>query len=161
MTALPPIFWKAYIAQPVERVYETLTTATGWDAWFTCGSAIDGGVLVLRWQDVVRAQHRVTLWGGHDGELRCPIVASEPPTRFSFQWTTGEHPTTVDLRLSRRGPGTIVEVTESGHTQADLVPVGGVTAAARYALNAAGWGSALEMLKYYLEHGVTYGKVPL
>jgi uncharacterized protein YndB with AHSA1/START domain len=159
-TALPPIYWKTYIAAPCERVFDTLTTAAGWDGWFTRGSTMNERELVMRWVDVARAQHRASLWSGHDGELRCPIVASEAPTRFAFRWTSGDHPTLIDFRLAPRGPGTVVEVTESGHTHDDLAAVGGVTAAARYALNAAGWGSALELLKVYVERGLAYGPVP-
>jgi uncharacterized protein YndB with AHSA1/START domain len=160
VTELPPIYWKTYIAAPIDRVFETLTTATGWDSWFTRGSTIDDRALVMRWTDVAAEQHRDTLWDGHDGELRCPIVARDEPTRFAFHWTSGDHETTIDFRLSRRGAGTVVEVTESGHTHADLAPAGGVTTAARYALNAAGWGSALELLKIFVERGISYGPVP-
>jgi uncharacterized protein YndB with AHSA1/START domain len=160
MTELPPIYWKTYIACPIDRAFETLATAAGWDGWFTRGSVIEGGDLVMRWTGVAEARHRATLWSGHDAELRCPIIARELPTRFAFRWTTCARPTTVDFRLSRRGTGTIVEVTESGHTAEELQPAGGVTATARYALNAAGWGSALELLKMYLEHGTAYGPVP-
>jgi uncharacterized protein YndB with AHSA1/START domain len=160
MSSLPPIYWKTYIAAPIERVFETLTTAAGWDGWFTHGSSIDERELVMRWHDVTKIGHRVTLWNGHDGELRCPIIAHERPTRFAFQWRSGERPTTVELRLSPRGEGTVVEVTETGHTDAELAPTGGVHEAARYALNAAGWGSALELLKFYVERGVGYGSVP-
>lgn len=159
MTELPPIYWKTYVECSIERAFETLTTARGWDAWFTLGSAMTEHELVMRWTGVAQARHRAALWNGHDAELRCPIVASESPARFAFQWTTCGRPTTVDFRLSRRGTGTVVEVTESGHTAAELAPAGGVTAAARYALNAAGWGSALELLKMYLEHGIAYGPI--
>jgi len=160
MSELPPIYWKTYVAAAIERVFETLTTAAGWDGWFTRGSTCDERELVMRWQDVQRARHRVTLWDGHDGEMRCPIITREPPTRFAFRWTTTDRTTTVDFTLTPRGDGTVVEVTEHGFTDADLAPAGGVMAAARYALNAAGWGSALELLKLYIEHGVQYGPVP-
>ena len=160
MSELPPIYWKTYVAAPIERVFDVLATAAGWDGWFTHGSSLDDRELVMRWTDVARSQHRVTLWNGHDAELRCAIVARERPARFAFRWTSGDHPTTVEFRLARRGDGTVVEVSETGHTHADLAPTGGVIAAARYALNAAGWGSALELLKVYVERGVSYGPVP-
>ena len=32
---LTPIDYKTYIDVPSQRVFETLTTAAGWDAWFT------------------------------------------------------------------------------------------------------------------------------
>ena len=97
---LPPIYWKTYVAAPIERVFHTLTTAAGWDGWFTLGSTIDDRELVLRWVDVARARHRVSLWGGHDGELHCPIVARDAPTRFAFHWTSSTHPT-LDRKSTR------------------------------------------------------------
>jgi len=129
MSELPPIYWKTYVAAAIERVFETLTTAAGWDGWFTRGSTCDERELVMRWQDVQRARHRVTLWDGHDGEMRCPIITREPPTRFAFRWTTTDRTTTVDFTLTPRGDGTVVEVTEHGFTDADLAPAGGVMAA--------------------------------
>ena len=49
--------------------------------------------------------------------------------------------------------GTVVTVTESGHTASpkDLEAL---------VECASGWGEALTLLKVYLEHGITYGEVP-
>src|SRR5689334_1953581 len=38
---LPAIKWMSYIAAPIDRVYRTLTTAEGWDAWFTRGTSLE------------------------------------------------------------------------------------------------------------------------
>jgi hypothetical protein len=49
MTELPTIQHKTFIAAPATRVYEVLTTAAGWDSWFTCGASIEarnGGELL-------------------------------------------------------------------------------------------------------------------
>jgi hypothetical protein len=48
----------------------------------------------------------------------------------------------------------VVTVTESGHTTSprDLEAL---------VECASGWGEALTLLKVYLEHGITYGEVPL
>ena len=145
---LPPIHYATYIAVPPERVYETLTTAAGWDAWFTQGTEIDprpGGTLRLRWVDF--GADRIT------DQCVSPILEAAPPRRFVFRWTPGDSTTTVAFDLSSQGSGTRVEVTESGHTASprDLFALVDC---------AGGWGEALTLLKFYLEHGVTYGPVP-
>ncbi len=168
MSALPLIRWKSFIAVPVDRVYRTLTTAEGWDGWFTRGTTLDardGGQLRLRWNNAERDGHRVTLWGPvHTGlEIGGPVVAADPNSRFAFEWTTACHPTTVDFRLAPQGPGTLVTLTESGYAESDLRPTGIVGQMADhspFAMCASGWGEALTLLKFYLEHGITYGRVP-
>jgi uncharacterized protein YndB with AHSA1/START domain len=90
----------------------------------------------------------------HTGlEVGGPVVAAEPPDRFAFEWTTAGHPTTVEFRLAPRGAGTVVTVTETGYTQADLGATGVVGQMADrspFAMCAAGWGEALTLLKVYL-----------
>jgi uncharacterized protein YndB with AHSA1/START domain len=145
---LPPIRHCTYIEAPPQRVYEMLTTAAGWDAWFTQGAEVDaqlGGRIRFRW---VR-------WGvdhttGEDGGR---VLEAVPPRRLAFQWTPGDSPTTVAFELELRGRGTVLSVTETGHTgsQGDLQAL---------VECAAGWGEALTLLKMYLEHGITVGQVP-
>ena len=56
-----------------------------------------------------------------------------------------------------------VTVTETGYTQGDLVATGVVGEMAQrspFAMCASGWGEALTLLKFYLEHDVVYGSVP-
>jgi uncharacterized protein YndB with AHSA1/START domain len=168
MTTLPAIKWMSYIESPIERVFRTLTTAEGWDGWFTRGTSLDarvGGRLLLRWTDAAQSLHRVTLWGSVHTAMEAggPIVAIDPDERFAFEWTTAGHPTTVDFRLARRGTGTVVTVTESGYGADDLGATGvtgQVDQRSPFAMCASGWGEALTLLKFFLEHGVTYGAVP-
>jgi uncharacterized protein YndB with AHSA1/START domain len=167
-STLPAIKWMNYIEAPIERVYRTLTTAEGWDAWFTNGTSLDarlGGQLLLRWKDAERTRHRVTLWGPvHTGmEVGGPVVAVERNQRFAYEWTTAGHPTTVDFRLAKRGTGTVLTVTESGYVGDDLGAtgvVGQMDNRSPFAMCASGWGEALTLLKFYLEHGATYGPIP-
>jgi uncharacterized protein YndB with AHSA1/START domain len=145
---LPPIRCATYIGAPPEAVYATLTTAAGWDAWFTQGTEVDarpGGSIWFRWVDF-----GVDLVTGEDGG---PVLEAFPPRRFVFQWTPGDTTTTVAFDLEPRGSGTVVRVSETGHTtsQRDLEAL---------AECAAGWGEALTLLKMYLEHGLTYRPVP-
>ena len=88
MATLPIIKWKTFIATPVERVFRTLTTAEGWDGWFTRGTTLDarpGGQLRLRWNDAGRERHRATVWGPVHLDNGGVVVAVEPDQRFSFE----------------------------------------------------------------------------
>ena len=81
-----------------------------------------------------------------------PVLEAEPDRKFAFQWSPGSHPTTVTFSLDKLGPGTLVNLVESGYNidQDDLETLVDC---------AAGWGEVLTLLKYHLEHGVTYGEV--
>lgn len=51
---LPPINCNTYINATPQKVYETPTTAKGWDGWFTQSTEIDarsGGSFLLKWVD--------------------------------------------------------------------------------------------------------------
>jgi uncharacterized protein YndB with AHSA1/START domain len=145
---VPPIQYNTYVDAPPQRVYETLTTAEGWDAWFTQGAEVDarpGGVMRFRWENF-----KVDRYTGESGG---PVLEAEAPRRFVFQWTAGDSLTTIEFDLEPLGPRTVVTVTESGHTLSpkDLEAL---------VECASGWGEALTLLKVYLEHGITYGEVP-
>ena len=141
---IPDIQYSTYIQAPPQRVYEVLTTADGWDAWFTQGTRVDaqlGGSIRLCWSD----------WGldhvtAQDGGA---VLEAVPGQKFVFQWQPGDTPTTVAIELEARGSGTVVHLTETGYTSMN-----------GFVDCAVGWGEALTLLKFYLEHGVTYGKVP-
>lgn len=144
----PPIRYKTYINAPPTRVFETLTSGAGWDAWFTQGTEIDarpGGRIRFRWIDWA-VDHYTT-------DAEGPVLEVTPPTRFVFQWTPGDSTTTISFDIQPLGEGSIVHVQESGHTNSrrDLEAL---------VECASGWGEALALLKMYLEHGVTYGRVP-
>jgi uncharacterized protein YndB with AHSA1/START domain len=145
---LPPIRYNTYVNAPPERVYDTLTTGAGWDAWFTQGTRIvarPGGQITFKWVNF--KLDRYTAEGGG------PVLEAVAPRRFVFQWTPGDSTTTITFDLEPRGPGTAVRVEESGHTTSEKDLAALVECAA-------GWGEALTLLKMYLEHGVTYGPVP-
>jgi uncharacterized protein YndB with AHSA1/START domain len=145
---IPPIRYRTYINAESSRVYEMLTTAAGWDAWFTQGTEVDprpGGRIRFRWVDWA-VDHYNTEGGG-------PVLEATPPRRFVFQWTPGDSTTTVALDLQPLGGGTVVQVVKSGHTASERDLAALVECAA-------GWGEALALLKMYLEHGVVYGPVP-
>jgi uncharacterized protein YndB with AHSA1/START domain len=147
-STLPPISYSTYIDTTPEVVYTTLSTGDGWNRWFTTTATVDarpGGSYRFHWEDWAAERETVTLTG--------PVVEAQPARVFAFQWETGEAMTTVRFELEPRAPGTIVRLTETGYSFSEVD--------VRACLSCAGgWGEALTLLKFYLEHGVTYGPVP-
>ena len=140
---------RTFIAAPPEKVYETITSGDGWNSFFTRATEIDprpGGKMVFRWKD----------WGPdhYTTDSECRVVEAEKPNLFAFEWNAAgkEHPTTVRFHLEAEHGGTVVTLTESGYPD---------TPKGRGAILecACGWGEAVTLLKFWLEHGVRYGKV--
>lgn len=145
---LPPIHYNTYIGVSPQQVYDTLTSAEAWDAWFTQGMEIDprpGGRIRFRWENFKVDRYTSVADG--------PVLEADPAHRFVFQWTAGDTPTTIEFELEPLGPGTVLTVTESGHTSSpkDL---------AALVEWASGWGEAITLLKVFQEHNITYGPVP-
>ena len=133
------------VRAPRERVFDAMTTAEDLDEWFTSGASIDlrpGGTIHWRWRDW--GPDRVT------AEDEAPILEVRRPDRLVFRWhPQGERPTTVELEFEDAADGTVVRVRETGYDD---------TAEGRraFANCAAGWGEALTLLKFYVEHGESY-----
>jgi uncharacterized protein YndB with AHSA1/START domain len=146
--ALPPIVQSSFINARPTRIWETLTTAEGWDAWFTQGTTMDcraGGFVRFRWEGFA-GRTAVVEDGG-------PILEVVPGALLVFQWSPTDHPTTVRIEIRPQGGGAFVVVSETGYerTERDL---------GAFVNCAAGWGEAITLLKFFLEHGLTYGAVP-
>lgn len=129
-----------------EQVYDGIATATGLDGWFTQGAEVDarpGGEIRFRWVEF--GADRVT---AEDGG---PVLEARRPERFVFQWRsdTPDYATTVEINFRAVDGGTIIELSEHGYRDTP----GGL----RAMLNcAAGWGEALTLWKFFIEHGVRY-----
>ncbi|HEX7064099.1 MAG TPA: SRPBCC domain-containing protein [Bacillales bacterium] len=137
---MPEIKHRTYIKAKPEKVYETLTTGEGWNAWFTDETTVDlDAGIRLRWKEFGPKKEDV-----EDGG---PVLKAVPNESFVFQWSPGEGVTTVALELEPFREGTLVSLRETGYTtsKTDM----------EACLNcSAGWGEALTMLKFYLEHGI-------
>lgn len=136
---MPEINHRTYIKAAPETVYRTLTTAEGWNAWFTDETAIDlDRDIRLRWKGFGPEE---------DVEDGGPVVRAEANESFVFEWMPGEQRTRVSFELVPYKDGTLVHLNESGYTtsEQDLSACIGC---------AAGWGEALTLLKFYLEHGI-------
>jgi uncharacterized protein YndB with AHSA1/START domain len=155
---LPDIAHSVFINVPPSRIYETISTASGWNAWFTTNCILENkpnGKLEFFWKDWGPGLFSVTVSG--------EVVESIQNRKFVFLWqsegsmtgisamgTDGKRGMTkVTFDLEPRGEGTVVTVIDSGFT--DIIS---------FRECSLGWGEALMLLKFYLEHGLTYGTVP-
>jgi uncharacterized protein YndB with AHSA1/START domain len=129
-----------------ERVYDAIATTDGLNGWFTADSLIEAvpeGKLYFYWKD----------WGveHYTGESQGTVIEATRPERFAFKWPVdiGSYLTTVEIRFEPVSEGTIVRLIEYGYEEnADKL---------QNMLNrASGWGEALTLMKFYVEHGVTY-----
>jgi uncharacterized protein YndB with AHSA1/START domain len=143
----PEIQHSVFIRAPLEKVWAAFTTPQGLDAWWgTRGSEIDlrpGGKLTLRWRG----------WGPErdiNADRDCDIVEVLPPRRFVFHWgETTDALTTVEFDLEPREDGTLLRLREYGFAP---------TTKGRKSFegNSLGWGEVGVLLKFYVEHGVSY-----
>jgi len=144
LSAMPEVSHSVLVRADPMRVYNALTTAEGLDAWFTHGAVVDarpGGEIRFRWVDF-GPQHIST-------QDRGTVLEAIPPSRFVFQWHPDQpdYVTTVEVNFSPGDNGTIVSLREYGFPRSALKAM----------LDCAtGWGEALTLLKFYLEHGVHY-----
>jgi uncharacterized protein YndB with AHSA1/START domain len=135
---------RTFIAASPEKVYDTITSAESWDSFFTTGMRLEpvpGGRCGFSWKD----------WGPDFYTLTVPgeVVEAIRPERFVFRWGNGEKETTVRFELSAQHGGTVITLTEEGYKD---TPEGH----AAILECASGWGEALTLLKFYIEHGVVY-----
>jgi uncharacterized protein YndB with AHSA1/START domain len=139
------IRWTTLVRAPVERVYEAFATGEGQDGWWTDGATIEawpGGEVRFPWD----------AWGPDkvSAELVGKVLEVEKPERFVYEWEAGPgFMTTVEVAFEGREDGTVVRLRESGYpTDAQgMALMLGVSA---------GWGEALTLMKFYVEHGLRY-----
>ena len=150
---MPEMFDKAIRHQSLifvspERVYDTITSGEGWNAFFTSDSEVDpkpGGRIVFRWKDWGPQNYTVSAEG--------KVHRAERPNLFVFEWypVGKDHPTVITFELTPKEGATVVAVSEDGYPN---TPDG----RAMILECATGWGEAVTLLKFYLEHGVTYNQ---
>lgn len=135
---------RTMIYAPVEKVYDTITSAEEWDRFFTTGMRLDpkpGGICSFAWKD----------WGPDNYTLSVPgrTFEAERPRVFSFYWGEGDKESLVRFALEESDGGTLLTITESGYNNDED--------SIRSMLEcASGWGEAATLLKFYIERGVVY-----
>jgi uncharacterized protein YndB with AHSA1/START domain len=138
-----PILHGVLIRADREKVFDAMTSAKGLDGWFTKGARVDRrprGYIFFKWVE----------WGVDkvNSEAKCPIIEVKKPERFVFQWWE-DHYTTIELVFEEIDEGTKVSVREFGYQN--------TKEGRRRCLECAvGWGEALTLLKFYVEHNLRY-----
>jgi uncharacterized protein YndB with AHSA1/START domain len=137
---------QVWIGAPVERVFDLIATARGWNQWTTSECVLEprpGGRFEPEWRNY-----------GPDSTMRRDegrVLNLDAPRHIAFERTfTGGVRTrfTLDLRPDR--DGTTVRLNDHGY------PVGTHAEVIAFANYAAGWGEALALLKFCAEHGLRY-----
>jgi len=134
---------ETFIKASPEKVYDTITSGEGWNAFFTAETsvkAIPGGTITFRWKD----------WGPnfYTHSAGGPVLEADRGKKFSFKWGT-ENPSIVTFELTGKFGGTVVKVTEEGYPNTSQGRASMLSCAS-------GWGEAVTLLKFYLEHGIVY-----
>lgn len=128
-----------FVRAPREKVYDAFATAEGLDGWFTRGSRVDarpGGALLFRWVD----------WGAEkeiNTDAQGRVLEAKRPERFVFEWGEPGSESTVEIVFETRDGGTLVRLREYGFRTIEKVVD-----------NAGGWGEALTLVKFWVEHGI-------
>ncbi len=138
-----PIQQKTFIKLPIEEVYDAITSPDCWNAFFTTGLEIDlklGGEMWFRWKN----------WGPdfYTNDEPCKVVACDKPSKFAFEWGR-KTISTVEFNMTSEFGGTTIYLKEFGYPHTD-------EGIASLLSCAAGWGEAMTLLKFYLEHGIVY-----
>jgi uncharacterized protein YndB with AHSA1/START domain len=134
------------VKAPIEKVFDTFTQAEQFNIWFTRETEIDlkpGGLIVFRWRD----------WGPDKVNLdaKAYVVAVDRPRKFVFKWhgDNKSYWTTIETKFETVDEGTIIRLREFGYEDTPSGRRGILECAA-------GWGEALTLLKFYVEHGIVY-----
>ena len=138
---------QVFIKAEPEKVYDTVTSAEGWDAFFTHGMELEpkaGGKIIWRWKDYGPNFYNVEAHG--------KVLKADRPRLFVFKWFPvgkEEEGTQITFDIQGQYGGTVIRLTEEGYPD---TPEG----RAMILECASGWGEALALLKFYLERGVVY-----
>ena len=134
---------RTLIKANIEDVYNCFATSQGLDSWFCDGSKVDveAGEMLFVWKN----------WGPDklNDETPAKILKAEKPFRFSFSWWLESFNTVVDIKLKQTNDGVILELEEDGYPDTPEGRAGLMDCAT-------GWGEAITLIKFFLEHGVRY-----
>ncbi len=134
------------VRAPRLACYQALTTPEGWNAWFTASMFLElhpGGAIIFEWKD----------WGAgsFSGGDHGIILSVDEGVGFEYSWHPDDpgYSTRVRLALEDHPDGCLLRVLETGFRNDEL----GLHAMAQ---SAAGWGEALTLFKFHMEHGLRY-----
>lgn len=147
MSKLREVRFDTLVRAAPGSVFDAMATTDGLDRWFTRGGSTlepgPGGALVFRYQN----------WGTENftGEMVGEVVEHRRPEKFVFRWPvdSGGYMTTVRIDFEPHADGTLVRLVEGVYEPGDV--------GLQDMLNrASGWAQALTLMKFWVEHGVTY-----
>lgn len=132
-----------FIKAAPEKVFDTLVSAADWNSFFTTGMELEpvsGGKFIWRWKD----------WGPdrYTIEVDGRVLEVDRPHRFVFEWGNKRR-TTIEINLTAEHGGTTVRLKEFGYGDSK-------DDRSMMLECAAGWGEALTLLKFYIEHDIVY-----
>ena len=81
------------------------------------------------------------------GRGRGPVLEARRPERFVFRWQAALGGTTVEIDFAEHADGTLIRLREHGYRD---TPEGWE----QHTSCATGWGEALTLLKFWVEHSV-------
>ena len=134
---------RTFIKLAIEDVYNAVTTPKIWNSFFTTGMEIDlkeGGAMKFKWEN----------WGPdfYTLEVPCKVLACDKPKLFAFEWGS-IMVSTVEFHLASQYGGTVITLKEYGYPNTE-------NGLSNMLDCASGWGEALTLMKFYLEHGIVY-----
>ena len=133
-----------FIAAPPERIFRAITSAEEWDRYFTTGMQLDpvaGGVCSFKWKN--RGPEL------YNGDSPGKVLEIQEPRLFVFEWGSPGRETVARMEIESAFDGSVLTLTEDGYPDTDE--------GLRYMLEcSAHWGELLALIKFYIEHGITY-----
>lgn len=139
---------KTFIQSTPSNIYDRLTSGTGWERWFATEAAIGdrpGSQVYFRWQNFGANRY--------SAEDHGRIVTLEKGKTFAFTWHPGMMETLVSFTFEKLGDGCMLTVKETGYSNEEKDVSIAISVAS-------GWGEALTLLKFFVEHHLIYGTVP-
>ena len=133
-----------FIAAKPERIFEAITSANEWDRYFTTGMEFDptpGGVCNFKWKN----------WGPElfNGDSPGKVLEIDPPKSLVFEWGSPGKETVARLEIELKYDGSVLTLTEDGYPDTEE--------GLKYLIEcSAHWGELLALIKFYIEHGITY-----
>lgn len=133
-----------FIAAPADKVFKAITSAGEWDKYFTTGMEFDpvpGGVCNFKWNN----------WGPelYNGESPGRVLEIDPPKSLVFEWGSPGKETVARMEIEPKYDGAVLTLTEDGYPDTEE--------GLKYMLEcSAHWGELLALIKFYIEHGITY-----
>ena len=136
-----------YIKASPEAIYDALSTGEAVNVWFTQHSQWENrpdAPMTWGWEN----------WGPDHETYSVPgrLIVADRPRQITFEWGIRQT-TTVDISIEAAEGGSVVRLRQYGYED---------NAAGRDLLVScsAGWGRALTILKFFLEHGILYETLP-